>query len=65
MWAIPTDVSWLLKKNIQVKSPSPESRVVETSSDPPIGSGRDSGRDNKRNGGIKFWGSKNVCSVRD
>ena len=27
------------------KSPSPESRVPETGSDPPIGSGRDSGRD--------------------
>ena len=27
------------------KSPSPESRVPETSSDPPIGSGRDPGRD--------------------
>ena len=45
MWAIPTGVSWLLKKKNQVKSPSPESRVVETGSDPPIGSGRDSGRD--------------------
>ena len=33
-----------LKKN-QVKSPSPESRVLETGSDPPIGSGRDSRRD--------------------
>ena len=33
------------KKKIQVKSPSPESRVSETGSDPPIGSGRDSGRD--------------------
>ena len=29
----------------QVKSPSPESRVPETGSDPPIGSSRDSGRD--------------------
>ena len=27
------------------KSPSPESCVPETGSDPPIGSGRDSGRD--------------------
>ena len=34
-----------LKKKNQVKSPSPESRVLETGSDPPIGSGRDSGRD--------------------
>ena len=32
------------KKN-QVKSPSPESRVPEIGSDPPIGSDRDSGRD--------------------
>ena len=45
MWAIPTGVSWLLKKN-QVKSPSSESRVLETGSDPPIGSDRDSGCDN-------------------
>ena len=35
----------VLKKKNQVKSPSPESRVPETGSDPPIGSGRDSGRD--------------------
>ena len=35
----------LKKKKKQVKSPSPESRVPETSSDPPIGSGRESGRD--------------------
>ena len=34
------------KKKNQVKSPSPESRVPETGSDPPIGSGRDSGLDN-------------------
>ena len=33
------------KRKNQVKSPSPESRVPETGSDPPIGSGRDSGRD--------------------
>ena len=46
MWAIPTGASWLLKKKkYQVKSPSPEYRVPETGSDPPIGSGRDSGRD--------------------
>ena len=32
-------------KKYQVKSPSPESRVPETGSDPPIGSGRDLGRD--------------------
>ena len=47
MWAIPTGLSYVLKiknKN-QVKSPSPESRVVETGSDPPIGSDRDSGCD--------------------
>ena len=47
MWAIPTGTSWLLKKKKknQVKSPSPESRVPETGSDPPIGSDRDLGRD--------------------
>ena len=45
MWAILTGASWLLKKKNQVKSPSPESRVPETGSNPPIGSGRDSGRD--------------------
>ena len=46
MWAIPTGASWLLKKKKnQVRSPSPESRVPETGSDPPIGSGRESGRD--------------------
>ena len=33
------------KKKNQVKSPSPESRVPETGSDPPIGSDWDSGRD--------------------
>ena len=33
------------KKKNQVKSPSPESRVPETGSDPPIGSDRDSGLD--------------------
>ena len=33
------------KKKYQVMSPSPESRVPETGSDPPIGSGRDSGLD--------------------
>ena len=37
--------SVLKKKKKQVKSPSPESRVPETGSDPPIGSDRDSGRD--------------------
>ena len=35
-----------LKKKNQVKSPSLESRVSETGSDPLIGSSRDSGRDN-------------------
>ena len=44
MWAIPTGPVRFKKKN-QVKSPSPESRVPETGSDPPIGSERDSGRD--------------------
>ena len=33
------------KKKNQVRSPSPESCVPETGSDPPIGSDRDSGRD--------------------
>ena len=46
MWAIPTGASWLLKKKNQVKSPSTESHVPETGSDPPIGSDRDSGCDN-------------------
>ena len=35
----------LKKKKNPVKSPSLESRIPETGSDPPIGSGRDSGRD--------------------
>ena len=51
MWAIPTGTGWLCfkkKKKNQVMSPSPESRVPETSSDPPIGSGREPGRDNGR-----------------
>ena len=43
MWAIPTGISSVLF--LKKKSPSPESRVPETGSDPPIGSGRDSGRD--------------------
>ena len=34
-----------LKKKNQVKSPSPEPRVPETGSDPPIGSDRESGHD--------------------
>ena len=46
MWAIPIGARWLLKKKkYQVRSPSPESRVPETGSDPPIGSGREPGRD--------------------
>ena len=48
MWAIPTGASWLLKKKKkknQVRSPSLESRVPETGSDPSIGSGRGSGLD--------------------
>ena len=48
MWAIPTSTSSVLKKiyiKNQVKTPSLESRVPETGSDPPIGSDRDSGRD--------------------
>ena len=35
----------LKKKKNQVRSPSPESRVPEIGSDPPIGSGRELGRD--------------------
>ena len=46
MWAIPTGTRSVKKnKNIQVKSPSPESRFPETDSDPPIGLDRESGRD--------------------
>ena len=45
MWAIPTGASWLLKK--KKGGPVPESRVPETGSDPPIGSGRGSGRDTR------------------
>ena len=47
MWVIPTGANSAFKKKNQVKSPSPESRVPETGSDPPIGSDRDSGRDRK------------------
>ena len=62
MWAIPTGASWLLKiknKN-QVKSPSLESCVSETSSDPPIGSDRESGRDNCQ--GLKLLTNLNRIS---
>ena len=45
MWAIPTGTSLALKKQIQVKSPSIWSRVLETGSDSPIGSDQESGRD--------------------
>ena len=38
-------VGFKKKKKNQVRSPSHESRVPETGSDPPIGSDRDSGRD--------------------
>ena len=48
MWVIPTGASSAFKKKKnQVKSPSPESRVPETGSDPPIGSDQDSGHDRK------------------
>ena len=48
MWAIPTGTGSILKKKKnQVVSPSPESRVPETCSDPPIGSGREPGRDKR------------------
>ena len=44
------------KKKNQVKSPSPESRVPETGSDPPIGSDRDSGLDTYNQKGDKtIW----------
>ena len=46
MWAITHRYQFCFKKKKnQVVSPSPESRVLKTGSDPPIGSGRDSGRD--------------------
>ena len=45
------------KKKNQVKSPSPESRVPELSSDPPIGSDRDSGRDIH----INLMNSQMIC----
>ena len=48
MWAIPTGASWLLKKKISGQESQFWSRVPETGSDPPIGSGRDSGRDTDR-----------------
>ena len=44
MWAITHRYQFCLKKK-KKKSPSPESRVPETGSDPPIGSDRDSGCD--------------------
>ena len=37
----------MFSKKKKKKGPIPESRVPETGSDPPIGSGRGSGRDNK------------------
>ena len=43
MWAIPTGTSSVFLKKKQVMSPSPESRVPETGSDPPIGLDLDSG----------------------
>ena len=63
MWAIPTGTSSVLKKK-QVKSPSPESRVPETGSDPPIGSGQDSGRD-KYVLYVTFVASKIVYDTRN
>ena len=46
MWAIPTGASWFFKKKKnRVESPSIWSRVLETGSDPPIGSDRDSEHD--------------------
>ena len=44
MLAIPIGISSIKKK--KKKSPNPESRFRKTGSDPPIGSGRKTGRDN-------------------
>ena len=56
MWAITHRHQFgFKKKKNQVKSPSPESRVPETGSDPPIGSDRDSGRDSAITCALK-WG---------
>ena len=53
MWAITHRFQLAFKKKSQVKSPSPESRVPETGSDPPIGSDRDSGCDKSGTGCAK------------
>ena len=45
MWAIPIGPVRFKKKKNQVKSPRIWSRVPETGSDPPIGSGWEPGRD--------------------
>ena len=45
MWDITHRYKFGLKKKKQVKSPSIWSRVPELGSDPPNGSGQDSGRD--------------------
>ena len=50
------------KKKNQVKSPSPESRVPETGSDPPIGSDRDSGRDIRDGLWQKTWALHHVVA---
>ena len=49
------------KKKNQVRSPSLESRVPETGSDPPIGSGRDSGRDSNPFRVIPLLGISSPC----
>ena len=59
MWAIPTGTS-LVKKKIQVKSPSIWSSVSEIGSDPPIGSDRDSGRDRLGSLNIPSWTWKKI-----
>ena len=46
------------KKKNQVKSPSPESRVPELGSDPPIGSDRDSRRDSEF---VKLCFGRSLC----
>ena len=49
----------LKKKKYQVRSPSPESRVPETGSDPPIGSDQDSGRDSSSS---QLWDRRDTGS---
>ena len=48
MWAIPTGTSSALKKKNQIKESQYMVSYPELGSDPPIGSGRESGRDRVR-----------------